>query len=278
MAVQGSVKVQKVYEKKVGLGEFKVVGFNPSREELEKLLGIPELERDPEYLKQDDEGNQKLNLSIWLEHVKADKQLFNLRISLKDTQRTNKDGSKHQYVNTAGATTWADSPENLPSWFLQDGRDNRIAHTGEEELYTFMRSWLNGLELRDPKATLEIDWKKLMRGNVRELIDLMATPYAQTVVALATVRTAENKEGEVVDYQQVYNRDFLPGYYMKDFRLGGKKVPKQVQKFIDRIEDPEYGCKEFFGLTLGPLQTYNPEQNIATSEATSLSSDGPDLE
>lgn len=276
MAVQGRVRENKTFEKRVGLFEANVRAINPSREELEKLLGIPELEKDPEYLKEDEEGTQKLSLSIWLEDVLS-KQLFNLRISLKDAYRENKDKTKFQYINSAGASSWADDPENLPSWFLEGGREYRKAHIGEEEMYNFLRNYLNKLDIRnDPDATLDIDWKKLMRGNVKELVDLGNTPYKDTVVALATVRT-DDKSGEPIDYQQVYNRDFLPGNTMKFFKLNGSKKPKFVQKFIDRIEDPEYGCKEFYGLSLGVLATYNPEENIARSDDSIPTEDGPDL-
>lgn len=280
-AVQGKVREQKSFEKKVGLFEGSVVSINPSREELEKLLGIPELEKDPEYLKEDEkDGAQKLTLSVWLKEVLSD-QLFNVKFFLKDTVRKNKNEDKTQYINTAGNASWADEPENLPTWFNEGGRTYREAHVGEEELYTFVRSWLK-VDTRDPDALLDFDWKKLMRGNVKELTDCIGGVYSTdsdtgkptTLVALATV--ALSKDGEK-EYQQVYNRNFLPGYCMKFFRLNGSKHPKMVDKFIAAIEDPEYGCKDFFGTTLAPLHVYNPEENIATGSESSVSEDGPDI-
>lgn len=276
-AVQGKKREIRDYEKKVGLFEANVVSINPSREDLERLLSIPELEKDPEYLKEDEDGSQTLVVSVWLKEL-MEGQLFNVKFFLKDSYRTNKNGDKHQYLNTAGVTSWADEPENLPSWFGEGGREYRKAHVGEEELYTFLRSWLNQLDTRDVDAKLDFDWAKLMKGNVKELRDMMGDPelptnYTGSLIALATVKTSKDGEKE---YQQVYNRDFLPGYQMKNFRLAGKKKPKTVEKFVERIEDPEYGCKEFYGTTLGLLTTYNPEENIANGP-NDISDDGPDL-
>lgn len=275
-AVTGKKRELKDYSRSVGIFESSVIAINPSREELEKLLDT-EIEKDPEYLKEDEkDGKQKFTVSVWLSEAKTAK-VFNVRFFLKDEYRTNKTETKNQYINTAGSTCWADAPENLPEWFLNGGREYRKAHAGEEELYNFIRSWLNDLDLRDPDGRLDFEWKKLMKGNVKEISDCIGGSFAGTVVALATVRTTENNEGEQVDYQQVYNRRFLPGYTMKFFRVGGKKTPKMVTKFIEDIEDPEYGCKEFFGIELKELHEYNPAENIAASDATAVSTDGPDL-
>lgn len=274
MAVKGKVREEKSFEKNVGLFEAEVMKFNPSKEEIEKLFGIPEA-KEPEYLRVKD-GVQLSRISIWLKDVDG-KGIFPLNITLRDELRENKDKTKFQYVNSIGNTTWADSEETLPTWFTDGGHTYRKAYGGEEELYAFLRSWLGGLDLRDAESVLELDFKKLMRGNVKELVDLQNTPYAKTVVALATIRTADNSQGESTDYQQVYNRDFLPGYTMKFFRLSGSKRPKMVDKFIDRVTDPDYGCKEFYGPELAPMVTYNPAQNIARSEDTDFSEDGPDI-
>lgn len=275
-AVQGKLREKKDFSRQIGVFEGKVISINPSREELEKLLDT-EIEKDPEYLKEDEkDGKQKLTVSVWLQDVLS-KRLFNVRFFLKDAYRENKNGSKFQYINTTGSTSWADEPANLPKWFLEGGREHRKAHIGEEELYNFVKSWLNSLDMRDAESKLDFEWKKLMKGNIKEISDCIGCKFDESVVALATVRTAENNEGEAVDYQQVYNRKFLPGYTMKFFRVGGRKIPKMVTKFIEEVEDPEYGCKEFYGLELKELHEYNPAENIATGDDTAVSTDGPDL-
>lgn len=279
MSVQGKKREHKDFGLVVGLFEAVPVAFNPTREELEKLLNIPEIEKDPEYLK-DDNGIQVMNLSVWLKEVK-DGRLFNLRFYLKDEERTNKNKDKNQYINGVGITSWADDQANLPAWFNRG--DVRKAKVGEGEMYEFVRRWL-AVDSKDPDANIDMEWRKLMRGNVKPLSENIGSRYTiddkgnpLTIIALATVRTADLPEGGTKDYQQVYNRAFLPGYAMKFFRNGGSKVPKEVTKFIETIEDPEYGPKEFFGLQLAELHDYKPEENIAASAETALSTDGPDL-
>lgn len=276
MSVSGKVKEYKEYSKSVGLFEAKVVAVNPTKSELEKLLKLgKELERDPEYVGVDDEsGRAKVTLSVWLEEAKKG-QLFNVRFFLKDEDRENRTKDKLQYINTVGFTAWADQPDNLPSWFLDIGKEYRVAKVGEDELYSFGRSWLNKLDTRESDGVLDFEWKKLMKGNVKEMTDHLKAPYADTVLALATIKVSENKQGEVVDYQQVYNKAFLPGYMMKFFTVGGKKVPKSVTKFTEGIEDPEYGCKEFYGNRLGMLREYNPAENLAAQDGA-ISEGGSD--
>lgn len=280
MPVKGKVREIKEFSKSVGLFESSPIAMNPSREELEKLLGV-EIERDPEYLKEDQEdGIQTLRLTVWLKEVLKG-GLFPLQFFLKDAERINKDGTKKQYINSVGDTSWADEPGNLPTWFDENGKTYRVAKVGEEEMYKFLRSWLI-VDTREAGAELDFDWKKLMRGNVKELTDLIGGPYSTdpvkgsstTVVALATVATSKDGEKE---YQQVYNRAFLPGYCMKFFTLGGKKHPKMVDKFIEQIEDPEYGCKQFYGVELAPLHEYLPSENVAAGNEAAISEDGPDI-
>jgi len=276
MSVQGKQRKQFDNSLYVGLFEAEVVAFNPSREELEKLLDT-ELEKDPEYLKEDEkDGVQTMRLSVWLKEVKNSK-LFNLRFFLKDKERMNKNEDKNQYINSIGITSWADDPSNLPEWFTAGDRAFRKAKVGEEELYNFVRNWLSDLDYKDPDTKLDMEWAKLMRGNVKPLTENIGSPFEKHIVALATVKTGEDSEGKPKDYQQVYNRTFLPEYAMKFIRVGGKKIPKAVTKFYEQVEDPEYGCKEFFGLELKELHEYNPEENIATADTTAISDDGPDV-
>ena len=51
------------------------------------------------------------------------------------------------------------------------GRDYRVAFVGEEDLYNFMRTWLGDLDYRDADTILQLEWKKLMKGNVKDIKD-----------------------------------------------------------------------------------------------------------
>lgn len=274
--VQGKIREQREFTKETGFFEAQVICFNPDRERLEKMLGT-QLEKDPEYLGEDEKGKTKLNLVVWLKDVKTNKYR-NVRFFLRDVIRENKikEGEdkpkKKQYINNIGATSWAEKEENLLDWFKE--RPYRLAHEGEEELYNFVVNWLSRLAIKDAEATLSFDWNKLMRGNVKELNEQIGGPYEsdeKTVVCLSTIRTV-TKDGETKEYEQVYNRAFLPSYAMGHIRLRKidqafidtakateKKKRSKLQRFVLDVTDRQFGIKDYF--TLGELEVYDPGKN-----------------
>jgi hypothetical protein len=273
MSIKGKAREQKEFVKKTGFFEGEVIAINPDREKLEKILGTT-LEKDPEYLSTDENGTVKLNLVAWVRDVKGG-ELRNIRFFLKDVLRENKDKTKRQYINDVGMTTWADTEKNLPEWFTS--RQYRVAHEGEEELYNFAVTWLNKLDTRDVETILSFDWSKLMKGNVKEIADQIAGEYSGTICCLVTMRTTD-KEGQPMEYEQVYNKEFLPGYAMKQIRLRKidenfvdsakateKKKRSKLQKFVLSVTDAQYGVKDQF--TLGELTPYDPSKNITAGNS-----------
>jgi hypothetical protein len=265
------------YAKKIGLFEAKVICVNPTMEEYDNILGI-ELKEDSkavEYLGESKEGNTYLRLDFWLEEVKNGDR-FKVSFFLEDKERENKDGTKKQYINNVGTCTWAADENDLPEWFTK--REYRVAKIGEEELYNFMRTWLGDLDYRDVETVLSIEWKKLMRGNVKDIKDQIDGEFSTNVIALATIISRE-KDGEIKEYQGVYNKAFLPAYAMKQFRLIDYDSPKTIQqlsakkpkdlkmheKFALTVSG-EYGCKDFY--VLKDLKEYSAEDNIAASNKT----------
>lgn len=273
MSIKGKAREQKEFVKKTGFFEGEVIAINPNREKLEKILSTT-LEKDPEYLSKDENGKTKVNIVAWVRDVKSG-ELRNIRFFLKDVEKENKDKTKKQYINDVGMTTWADDPRNLAEWFTS--RAYRVAHEGEEELYNFAVTWLNKLDTRDAETVLAFDWSKLMKGNVKEIADQISGEYSGTICCLVTMRTVD-KEGQPMEYEQVYNKEFLPGYAMKQIRLrkiddnfieGAKATEKKkrskLQKFVLNITDPQYGIKDHF--TLGELTPYDPAKNITAGNA-----------
>ena len=157
------------FGKKVGLFEAKVIAVNPTLEQFKDVLGmdIKEDSKAVEYLSERD-GNTVLRVDFWLEEVKSQDK-FKVSFFLENKERENKDGTKQQYINEVGACSWASDPNELPEWFA--ARDYRQAYVGEEDFYNFLRFWLSELDYRSESTTLQIDWKKLMKGNVRDLKD-----------------------------------------------------------------------------------------------------------
>ncbi len=272
------------YAKKVGLFEAKVVAINPDAEEYKEILNI-ELKEDSkaiEYLGTNADGDTKLRIDVWLEEIK-NKEKFKVSFFLENKEKVNRDGTKKQYINTVGTTSWADDANNLGDWFTS--RDYRVAFIGEEDLYTFLRTWLGGLDYRDAETTLSLDWKKLMKGNVKDLKDQIGGEFTTSVVALATIKTVVKDEG-TKEYQSVYNKAFLPAYAIKQFRLvdfgnstivsglRAKKLRdlKPHERFVLNVTG-EYGCRDFY--ILKDLKEYNSEDNFVASDAA-ISTDGAD--
>ena len=273
------------FGKKVGLFEANVIAVNPTIEEFKDKLGM-ELKEDSkaaEYLGETKDGNNYLRVDFWLEEVK-NQDKFKVSFFLEDKERENKDGTKKQYINSIGMCTWAADENDLADWFTK-GRDYRVAYTGEEDLYNFMRTWLADLDYRDADTVLQLEWKKLIRGNVKDLKDQIDGEWAKSVVALATVIVKE-RDGESKEYQGIYNKAFLGGYALKQFRLvdyGSKKLQEALknkkprdlkahEKFVVNVIG-EYGCKDYF--TFKDLQDYNADDNLVASDAY-ISDDGSD--
>lgn len=293
--------------KYVGLFEGRVVAINPSAEEFAKLTNQSE-DWEPkedskmfEYLGESKDGNIYLRVDVWLEETKKRKEIiiedgeevekdvnrkFKITFFLEDKQRENKDGTRLQYINSVGLCTWAEDENDIPDWFKKD-REYRVAFAGEEQLYDFMRKWLSKLDYRNAETVLQLEWKKLMRGNVKELRDQINGEWSDNVICLATVEAKEKDDGTIAEYQKVYNRDFLYPYAMKYFRtvnyadpevlarLKAKK-PRELkphEKFVLNVTDEEYGCKDYY--ILKDLTEYDTSMNFAASEKT-ISEEHPD--
>ena len=286
--IQGEKREQRQqvdFTKKVGLFEAKVVAINPTAEEFKEVLNVDlqEGSKLTEYLGESRDGNTSLRVDVWLEEVK-NKDKFKVTFFLENKERENKDGSKKQYINNIGGCTWAADENDLPEWFAK--RDYRVAYMGEEELYNFLRTWLSELDYTKDNTVLQLDWKKLMKGNTKDLKEQVDGAYCGTVVALATI-VVRQKDGENKEYQGIYNKAFLPSYYLKNFRLidyGNMSVQSSLrakktkdlkphERFVVNVTG-EYGCKDYY--TLRDLQDYNPDDNLVASDKV-LSDDGSDF-
>jgi hypothetical protein len=262
------------FAKKVGLFEAQVIAVNPDAEDFKEVLGIEikEDSKQAEYLGESKDGNTTLRVDFWLEEVKS-KDKFKVTFFLENKEKENKDATKKQYINSIGMCSWADDPNNLAEWFTK--REYRPAFVGEEDLYNFMRTWLSDLDYRDAETTLQLEWKKLMRGNIKDIKDQIGGEWATNIVALATIKSVI-KEDETKEYQAVYNKAFLPAYALKQMRLldfnqemltsmRGKKSKdlKAHERFVLNVTG-EYGCKDFY--ILKDLREYNSEDNLVASD------------
>ena len=268
------------FVKQVGLVEVNVVSINPTLKEWEEDLGfsVKDDQEEFDYTGTSKDGNPYIRIDV---HLKQDgsEQMFKAVFFLEDKVRMNRDETKTQYINNIGNCSWASNEEDLPAWFTK--RPYREAMNGEEDFYNFLRTWLGGLDYRDEDTELKLDWDQLIKGDLSDLRDQIGSDYAVTFVALATVvtKTKEDDDGveQIVEYQGIYNRQFLPQYCMKHFRvrdynddmlvdvIQGKAMKdlKLHEKFVYNVTG-EYGCKDFFKLS--DVKDYNSEENLASSE------------
>jgi len=284
-SIRGQRREAVNFSKRVGLFEAKVICVNPDVEQYKDLLGI-ELKEDSkatEYLSTNSDGNAYLRVDVWVQEVKKDDTggKFTITFFLENKIRKNKEETKTQYINDVGTCTWTADANDLPVWFKGgDGktppREYREAYTGEEELYGFLRTWLSELDYRQAATTLQIEWKKLMKGNVKDIEEQIGGEWCTNIVCLATVKIKEI-EGEMKEIQRIWNKGFLPLYAMKNFRLidySDQKVLQNLklkkmkdmkphEKFVANLIG-EYGCKDYY--ILKDLQDYDPEKNLVASD------------
>lgn len=285
--IGGKKREDKDFSKKVGLFEGEIIAVNPTVEEYKEVLNIEleETSKAAEYLGESNDGNTYLRVSVWLET--KDKERFNTTFFLEDKERENKDGDKKQYINSVGVCAWASDPNELKEekmkWF--SAREYRVAYVGEENLYNFLRTWLGKLDYRSAETVLQLEWKKLMKGNVKDIKDQINGEWCSPIGAMATIITKE-KDGEPKEYQGVWNKGFLPAYALKNFNLVDYSDPKIVdnikgkkskdlkphERFVLNITG-EHGCKDFF--VLRALKDYDSNENLVASDKP-MSEDGAD--
>jgi hypothetical protein len=273
----------KEYVKKVGLFEAHIIAINPDAEWYNDELGI-QLKEDSKstvYLGVTDEGVKTLRVDVWLQDVKTNDK-FKVTFYLKDKAVISKSG-KTQFITDQCTTSYADSEDYLPTWFVK--RDYHVCREGEAELCSFLLTWTNINFKDDTEAQIVLDWKDLMKGNVSELRDQIEINEKNTVVAMATVKVVESSEG-VKEYQSVFNKAFMPAYALRQIRqinvdktyierIGRKSSSelKVYDRFILKIAG-EYGCKDFYKFS--DLKEYNAADNFVASDKV-ISDDGDDF-
>lgn len=292
MELKGKKREQSTGEssKYVGLMEAKIIAVNPNAEQYKTLLGIElaEESKATEYLGESKDGNTTLRIDFWMEDNKFNNK-FKTTFFLEDKIRQNKDETKTQYINESGATSWAADEDGLKPWFVK--REFRECHSGEGDLYDFIRVWLGGIDYMDADNCVLIDWKKLMKGNVKDLKEQIDGTFSNNFLALATIKSViKDNDGvpETKQYQSVY-KSILPTYVMKQFRLNdyakqsvidglkakASKDLKLQERWVVNIFG-EYGLKDYF--ILKDIKEYDASENIMSSDSAVLEASDVDAD
>ncbi len=275
--IKGNQKEQSVNVKYVGFTSVKVKAINPSRAELNKLLGKEPSAEEGEinYLTTDQDGNERVRLSFWLYDDKLDKYFVH-SFNLSKKIRKSRDGVKTQFVNSSCITAWSDVKENLPEWFkyFTDKAGDRIetkefreALLGEEELVTLVRAWLGKLRWTDPQTSIMLDTDSLFKENYTELRSQIGGIYDTPFIILTGVRTDENDATK--QYQQVYGREFLQSSFMdgikQQFKFKDEYFKRTWAKFEKNVTG-QFGFSSYFELS--PIKEYDKTKDIAAAGVT----------
>jgi len=204
----GEVKVQKEFKTIYGIAPFKVVAINPSMDQLISL-GI-NAQKEPEYIKDD-----KARIEIWmesqlpktkvegvdksLEELGIEKQLVHkLTVFVSDKNKGKSDGSTTTWINSFGSICSTPAGSNpSASWWKSQGE--HIAREGEIELIKFIRAWVNA----GGGDEVSIDnWDLLVKGNIKELKDILTTFKDNIVRSMISVTTSKDgKTYSAIDQQ-----------------------------------------------------------------------------
>lgn len=260
----------------VGFTNVKVKAINPTRKELNALLGKEDSDddKDIDYMSEDKDGNKRARVTFWLYSEKLDK-LIPHSVNITNKVRVNNAGDKTQFINSVCTTAWADNPENLADWFTTfiDNKSKeelgtkqvRPALVGEEELATILRSWLGRLSWFDPETSVFVDTDKLFDddfSDLQGLVDGGKEGFDTEFTVLGGVRTDESDKTK--QYQQIFGKAFLPsgflGYIEKGFKFPSPASKKMWERFQETAEG-EYGFSSFFELC--PAKDYDPTQDPA---------------
>lgn len=268
-----TVKESKVdnvnYGKKVGIFGSTPILVNPNKQQFKDILGI-DLESDYNYTGEDRDNNKTATISIWTKETKTGEH-FNTKFFLvnKERESTQNPGS-FQYINALGSCSWAKDESLLPSWFTE--HSYRKALIGEEELHEFMRAWI--IKKGQIVDNLRLDTEKFFQGDFSELESAISSFSNRSVCQLAMVRQVSKDDG-IKEYQSVYNKKTLPGWYMEIFDKGEVPTGKLWNNFTSQILDPQYGSKDKFELV--PLKAYEPNKEIVNSKSAIITTSNNDV-
>jgi len=267
--IQGTEREVKEFKNYVGVGEFHVVGFNLTSDQIKKQLGY-EPKQEMNYLKKSQEGNDAVTLTVFLKHKETG---VNQRATyyIEDKVRTAQDG-KTQYVNNRAMSSYVQE-----AWFTKN--DYRPAFVGEAEFFNFLKNWLSNFDWFSDDSDTKLDLtltKDIIKGNVKVLNDLASKYSKQTIGHLIGIRSYDGKE-----YQDVYTKACLPGYAVAKMQglpkgLPAPEIEKQsyaVKQFLKQVEG-QYGYQNFFGNSY-KFREYDPKENQLTGGSGLISSATP---
>lgn len=251
----------------VGAENFKVVGLNPTKAELEVLYGR-EINFDPEYIGEteveDGDGKRtvpQIRLDFYLSN-EDDSITTKLQFYIANTHHKSQTG-KFKCINNFGKDAWLSQeaiqnkqvPENM-QWYSADGV--KVAKRGEVELISFLVNLLNlpfnldkVSDISEAYANITKEqWIAIFTGDVSMLKAILDTTNNKIGV-LCGVKT--KGDGKLV--QSTFNRHTLRQYVISGTR-------KDKFKYILKDLDAAVAAGAFGNVNFGPRDLIISEHNI----------------
>jgi len=259
------------FKQYIGVGSFRVLGVNPTKEELSKFYGR-EVTNDPKYLadKTDDEGKayKQLRVSFMIqadreyEDGKPNKTNAALQEPFKTTINFfidsryfyNKDKSKVQVIDKYGRTAWVtiEQCKNHQIPVYKNGpakldSDYRPAFRGEDELTQFILNYLNVTPI-DTWNSNTSTWvtnphpedcegnlskiKDYFKGDISELKEVCKMMPTNRVKVLLGVRTDNEGKQHGSAYTRIVLRNGSNSYTRLKDDIEGRKNAGALQNEV----------------------------------------------
>lgn len=266
----------KEYPKYVGLFVIDgVLAINPTKEQQNKLYGNEpkEDEKELEYLKETEDGEEKLLIDIYLKPGNSKIGIKKHSISLINKIRENQNKTKIQVVNQVGDFTWVEKNEDgtpnvslLKESFTKfKSREGEIlgekwvkpAFVGQELLYVFLKA-IYDINWWNASASLDYNFDKLFKGNISELKSDVDNIALLKPIALVSIVTNDIGDKQ---YERVFGGAFLKQGLMKFVNNGyfNNYDKKNWDRFVQSVTDV-YGAKGFY--ILKEAREYNKEEDV----------------
>ena len=239
-----------------GLANLKVVAINPNMNELSDLGYNPQ--QEPEYISVTPEGNAKVVIDFFLKHEETG-MIAKRRFWLENRDRETRDGSKKEYIDNYGKTSFAESPEALQQWINKESA--RPSKVGEGLLIRFVAAWANVNPYADAAGNRGLcyfeDVTKLFTNDLSELKSLVSQIGAENEVKvlLNVITTDEGKT-----YQDVYQHHY------------DRAMAKSTKVWEKSLADDYTQCKGDYQNSL------EFKEYVAPATVTSDTPDAPSLE
>jgi len=261
--ISGKEREVKGYEKYIGVGEFQIIGFNLTKDEIAKKCGY-EVKQEPVYTRKTADGKDAINLTIFLKEISTGKN-FKTSIFMEDRERVSQD-KKPQYVNEKAMSSYVVDGEKA-AWFIKD--KYRKAFVGEADLLNLIKNWLtnfNWFEDQDAKIDLDQTRNIITTGNVKVLNDIATRYPKQTIGLCAGIKQSNGNE-----YQDVYNKAVAPGWAVSKIQEFNKNVSTEIidsqssaiKQFLKQITG-QYGYNNYYGDSF-KFRVYDPKENLTNT-------------